>query len=133
MDTLHRVVRIGLLYDHYGPLLTDHQNNAIDLYYLQNLSLQEIADIWRTTRQAVHDLINRTVHTLEEYENKLGLLAREQQIQTGLTECLEWLENARYAWSTDPAAAEEPLGKAVERLKELLELEPDADADADGG
>lgn len=50
-------VQIGLLCDIYGELLTEKQQNILDLYYNQNLSLAEIAEEVRITRQAVKDSI----------------------------------------------------------------------------
>lgn len=39
-DTLWRT----LLFDYYGDLLTERQQECYDLYYNSDLSLQEIAD-----------------------------------------------------------------------------------------
>lgn len=50
-------VQIGLLCDIYGELLTEKQQNILDLYYNENLSLAEIAEIIGVTRQAVKDSI----------------------------------------------------------------------------
>lgn len=50
-------VKIGLLCDIYGDLLTEKQQNVLDLYYNSNLSLAEVAEETGTTRQAVKDSI----------------------------------------------------------------------------
>lgn len=50
-------VQIGLLCDIYGELLTEKQQNVIDLYYNENLSLAEVAEANGITRQAVKDSI----------------------------------------------------------------------------
>ncbi|MCI8392865.1 MAG: hypothetical protein HFJ24_01350 [Clostridia bacterium] len=50
-------VKIGLLCDIYGELLTEKQQNVLDLYYNQNLSLAEVAEEVGITRQAVKDSI----------------------------------------------------------------------------
>jgi len=50
-------VKIGLLCDIYGELLTEKQQNVLDLYYNQNLSLAEVAEEVGKTRQAVKDSI----------------------------------------------------------------------------
>ncbi len=52
-------VEIGLLCDIYGELLTDNQQNILDLYYNNNLSLAEIAEELNITRQAVKDSIQK--------------------------------------------------------------------------
>lgn len=50
-------VQIGLLCDIYGDLLTEKQQNVLDLYYNENLSLAEVAEEVGITRQAVKDSI----------------------------------------------------------------------------
>jgi hypothetical protein len=73
---LDYVVQMGLLYDFYGGLLTQKQQKVFGLYYLENLSLAEIAEEEGTTRQAVHDLLQRTEKRLAGWESKLGLVDR---------------------------------------------------------
>ena len=73
---LEKLVRLALLYDFYGPLLTDKQQQFIELYYHQDWSLSEIAERFRISRQAVHDLLRRAEAALEEYEGKLHLVER---------------------------------------------------------
>lgn len=50
-------VEISLLCDIYGELLTEKQQNILDLYYNENLSLAEVAEELGITRQAVKDSI----------------------------------------------------------------------------
>lgn len=50
-------VEIGLLCDIYGELLTERQQDILDLYYNNNLSLAEVAEEIGITRQAVKDSI----------------------------------------------------------------------------
>ena len=54
---MEKNVQIGILCDIYGELLTEKQQDIIDLYYNNNLSLAEIADEVGITRQAVRDSI----------------------------------------------------------------------------
>lgn len=118
LDDLDRVVRVGLLYDHYGALLTEHQREAIDLYYLRNWSLQEIADSWATSRQAVHDLIGRAVRQLEEYDVKLGLLAREHKERETWRQVAVLLDKARSA--ADSETVHQFLEKAGNAVRAML-------------
>ena len=66
--------RINNLLDLYKDLLTEKQQEIMDMYFLYDLSLSEIAEDTNTTRSAVFDLIKRTTKTLQNYENKLHLL-----------------------------------------------------------
>lgn len=45
----------------------------MEMYFDEDLSLGEIADINGISRQAIHDLIKRTSNQLIKYEEKLGL------------------------------------------------------------
>lgn len=69
------IPRIALLFDFYGPLLTERQQELIRAYYLEDLSLAEIADADGVSRQAVHELIRRSEAALQEYEQRLGFVA----------------------------------------------------------
>jgi len=51
----------------------------MSLYYLDDLSLGEIAEEFDVSRQAVYDNIKRTEAMLEEYEEKLVLLQKFQE------------------------------------------------------
>lgn len=68
-----------LLMDFYSSLLTGHAASILTLYYGEDLSLSEIADELGISRQSVHDTLRRSVKTLSEYEQKMGLIARQQQ------------------------------------------------------
>jgi predicted DNA-binding protein YlxM (UPF0122 family) len=73
---MEKRLRQVLLYDIYGELLTKHQRIIYEEAINQDLSLSEIADEVNTSRQAVHDVIKRVDHILEDYEQRLGFLDR---------------------------------------------------------
>jgi predicted DNA-binding protein YlxM (UPF0122 family) len=62
-----------LLLDVYGKMLTDKQKDVMELYYWEDLSLGEIAQCSKITRQAVRDSVKRSEQILGEFEEKLGL------------------------------------------------------------
>lgn len=70
---LEKMNQINLLYDAYHVLLTEKQRQYMELYYQEDLSLGEIADEFKVSRNAVHDNIKRTEKLLLDYENKLHL------------------------------------------------------------
>lgn len=84
-------LNIALLYDFYGPLLTARQQALVQAYYLEDLSLAEIAGNEGVSRQAVHDLIKRSEQALVEYEEKLGFIREHQQRQARLARLEEAL------------------------------------------
>lgn len=67
------------LLDAYGCLLTEHQVEICRLYYEDDLSLQEIAENYQISRNAVFDNIKRVETLLEDYEIKLGLVEKESK------------------------------------------------------
>ncbi|MGB9791669.1 MAG: YlxM family DNA-binding protein [Thermacetogeniaceae bacterium] len=79
---LDKAGRIVLLYDIYGNLLTPKQRDVIRLYYEEDLSLGEIAEELKISRQAVYDILKRSEQALERYEEKLGLLERNSLKET---------------------------------------------------
>ncbi len=51
----------------------------MQLYYLDDWSLGEIAEEFEVSRQAVYDNIKRTENMLEEYEEKLSLFTKFEE------------------------------------------------------
>lgn len=78
---LIKTIRMNYLFDFYQSLLTDKQRNYLELFYLQDYSLSEIADTFDVSRQAVYDNIRRTGDLVEDYEEKLGLYKNFEQRQ----------------------------------------------------
>jgi uncharacterized protein len=84
LDTLVTRGRTLALYERYGALLTEHQREVLDLYLRSDWSLAEIAAHQGTSRAAVHDLLRRSTHALQEYERRLGLLAESSRRRKAL-------------------------------------------------
>ena len=80
-----------MLFDFYGNILTQKQYNTLDLYLNEDMSLGEIAQQEGISRQGVRDTIRRATSTLEEFEEKLGFVAkynRQRQQAMELEQCL---------------------------------------------
>lgn len=71
---------LSMLMDYYGGLLTDKQRDIMNLYFNDDLSLAEISQLTKTSRQAIHDIIKRCQKQLYEYENVLGLLNKNSEL-----------------------------------------------------
>ena len=84
---------ISLLLDFYGELLTEKQRNIMDLYFDNDLSLSEIAEINNTSRQAIHDTTKRCEKVLSVYEEKLKLLNKNHKLKETLENIISQLEN----------------------------------------
>ena len=73
---MEKLVEIGILFDFYGKLLSHKQYTAIELYYIDDLSLAEIGEELGISRQGVYDTLKRAEQKLYEYENILGLVKK---------------------------------------------------------
>jgi len=73
---MEKFVEQGYLYDFYGELLTERQQQVYESVVLEDYSLSEVAEELGISRQGVHDMIKRCNKTLEEYEQKLHLVEK---------------------------------------------------------
>ena len=67
-------MRIRDRLDAYEGLLTEKQQEILNLYYKEDFSFSEIAENLGISRAAVNDHIKRSTHILTEYEKKLHLV-----------------------------------------------------------
>ncbi|MEG0328648.1 MAG: YlxM family DNA-binding protein [Erysipelothrix sp.] len=84
--SFEKAILLNQLFDYYEPLLTQKQKEVFRMYYHEDLSYQEIADIQEISRAAVYDNLNRTSNLLEDYEKKLGVAKRYQTLFNKLNE-----------------------------------------------
>ncbi|MDR2598724.1 MAG: DNA-binding protein [Oscillospiraceae bacterium] len=83
----------ALLYDFYGELLTEKQREYFDLYHNEDFSLAEIAEKANISRQGVYDIITRAEATLQDIENKTGIIAKWLETRKELEHAMENDEN----------------------------------------
>ena len=86
----NKAFRMTMLFDFYGDLLTERQQEFFDLYYNEDLSLAEIAENAGITRQGVRDVLVRSEAILTDMEEKTGIVARFLAMQR----ISEQIENA---------------------------------------
>ncbi|MEQ8820942.1 MAG: DNA-binding protein [Sumerlaeia bacterium] len=77
---LQEIVRISQLADIYGNLLTERQFSSLSRHFEDDESFGEIARVLQVSRQAVHDSVKQATAALENYDEKLGLLERQQTL-----------------------------------------------------
>ena len=89
------------LWDVYGGLLTEVQQEITDMYFNLDLTVSEIAKEKGISRQAVSDCLKGCKKQLEEYEEKLHFFQRLQetslQISSITTDIDVWAENFKTA------------------------------------
>ena len=105
-EMLEDMMRKGRLLDIYGPLLTDRQRRCMEMYFDMDLSLSEIGEELQISRQGAYDMLRRESHSLENYEQRLQLLARSDVVRDQLEQAGRLLETG----SPD----------AVEKVKHIL-------------
>lgn len=108
LDRLSSRERHIALLERYSPLLTENQRQVLGLHLGQDWSLSEIATHQGTSRAAVHDMVRRSVHSLEHYECSLGLLAERDRSR-----------DLRSALARDLAAVRQRVTRLEARLGEM--------------
>lgn len=76
---LQDFVKYGQLFQFYGNLLSDDRQKIMSDYFEFNMTLAEIGRDKNISRQAVLDAIEKSCQKLDEFEEKLNLLARKNQ------------------------------------------------------
>lgn len=119
---LEETNRLQLLFDFYGKLLKDKQRQYFEMYYQDDLSLGEIAELLQVSRQAVFDQVKRVSKQLEQYESKLQLLTRYEERRRLLGALQEEL-----------CKEKESNNHACQLVIQLIQLEMEIDEEADHG
>ena len=91
-------VKMSILCEIYGNLLTEKQHQILDDYYNIDLSISEIAENNQITRQAVKDMINKGKNKLIEYEEKLlfmDKILKQEKIVREIIDELKECENKK--------------------------------------
>ena len=69
------------LYDYYEELLTEKQREYFKDYYFDNLSLSEISENKKISRNAIHKVLKETENKLNHYEEILKLYKKSLKIK----------------------------------------------------
>ncbi len=88
MSKIDKIELLSLLFDAYKGMLTDIQIEIFQMYYLEDLSLAEIAKHEGKSRAAISDTLKKTEEKLLSLEEKLKLGEKINQISK-LAEDLE--------------------------------------------
>ena len=94
-DMLEEFLRRSSLFDLYGALLTEKQQRCLSMSLFDDYSLSEIGEALGISRQAVHDMLHRSEQAMEDYEARLGLLARRDAERETLAKVYDGLKALR--------------------------------------
>ncbi len=73
----------------YSGLLTETQRSISGMYFEEDYSFSEIAELCGISRQAACDTVHKTVRLLDKYEKALGLQAQSDWKKTKLNAALQ--------------------------------------------
>lgn len=74
-------VQIAILVKYYGKLLTERQQDILEMYVDNNLSLAEVSEELDISRQAVKSAVDTALQTLKDTEEMLGFVKRDNKIK----------------------------------------------------
>lgn len=118
---MEKKIKIGNLYDFYGQLLTEKQQEILNLYCMHDLSFGEIAEELGISRQGVYDTIKRAEKILDEYESKLELLKRFNNREVIINHVMSELDTL--GGKSESFVSQDELKQALEQLRqEILEM-----------
>lgn len=86
---MEKFTKISLLLDIYGNLIKGRRKEVLNLYYNEDYSLTEIAEIFNITKQGVRDFLLKGEKELLEYENSLNILENKFEMDDILNNLLE--------------------------------------------
>ena len=69
---IEKRIEIINLFEKYQGFLTQAQKQAMHLYYIEDLSLAEVAEIVAVTRNAVYDAIKKGEKKLLKVKEQMG-------------------------------------------------------------
>lgn len=98
---MEKLVQVARLFDTYGSLLNEKQKDVINCYYNEDLSLNEIAENNNKSKQAISDMIQRSVDKLFEFENELSLIKKKNQLRDDFFLLRELIESSNQREAID--------------------------------
>ena len=107
-------IKMSILCQIYGKLLTEKQYQVLDDYYNNDLSLSEIAENLNITRQAVRDNIKKGENKLFEFEEKLGIMKKTMKQEEKIANILSELTKIQTKFT------DEQIAEILEHIKTEL-------------
>ena len=107
-------IKISILCQIYGKLLTEKQYQVLDDYYNNDLSISEIAENLNITRQAVRDNIKKGENKLFEYEEKLNVMKKTMEQEEKIAIVLSEIAKIQ------SKSSDKEVGKILEHIHNVL-------------
>lgn len=120
-ESVDNIEYASLLYDFYGSLLDEKASRVMEFYHEYNLSLSEIAEELKISRQGVHYLLKKAENDLETFEAKLGLIAGQDKLNMAEDIAKKIKEEIRTYSNEDYSFIIERLDDLIDLLSEISE------------
>ncbi len=91
MNRTEEYIHYNKLFDLYGNLLNEREKEIFGLFYEEDLSLQEIADLRFVSKSAIGNAITIINQKLDGFEEKLEFLSKLNAVEA----ILEKLEDTK--------------------------------------
>lgn len=92
---MEKRVELSLLLDFYGPLLTEHRRQVLEMYLNEDMGFQEIAETLGISRQGVHEAVKTASGLLTRYEETLGIARKYMKIRREIAVCRKSLKKIK--------------------------------------
>ncbi|MCR5774027.1 MAG: hypothetical protein K6G42_02965 [Lachnospiraceae bacterium] len=102
---MEKFIERGLLFDHYGGLLSEKNKRIYEACAVDDMSLSEISEEIGISRQAVSETLKRLDDKLRGYEKELRLIEKTGKMTEGIDALREALK-------------EDPIDR--EKLREII-------------
>ena len=112
---MDKITEASLLYDFYGQLLTKRKQEVMELYHEENLTLAEIAEEFGISRAAVYDSLKSAEKSLQEYEQKLKLVAKFVETSEAIGKIDEMIDRLAEAYADNSS-----LVDSLEEIKSVI-------------
>lgn len=113
---MEKLVKIGILYDFYGKLLSEKQEQVIELYYLYDLSLSEIGEELAITKQGVSDTLKRAERRLLKFEDTLGLVEKFRSSHNNIRQIINLCDELKEFSNENNLLS---IGDKVQKIEEI--------------
>ena len=110
-------LNISLLLDFYGDILTERQNEMLDMYYNDDCSLSEIAQNFSISRQGVRSVLKKSEDILVDMENKLQLASRFIKVRDKSSEIASELQKINSNINNDEISSK--IHTLINEIKEM--------------
>ena len=117
---MDRIIETPVFLEFYGELLTKRQAEIMAMYCDDDYSLAEIAENLHVSRQAVHDSIRSGISTLEELEEKMGLVRKYKKRAEIANDIIDDLSNPEFLG--DGCFVKKRLDGVIEKVREFIDI-----------